>query len=104
MNDATSHRSNYNNIWDQIKALDSVEYVSGVNHVDGPITWKMISSCDGDDFEETRKEELKSITDIVPLENESEDEDSRENEDDNNYYVKKISGFGLKLWNKKLKK
>ena len=53
----------------------------------------MISSCDGDDFEETRKEELKSITDIVPLENESEDEDSRENEDDNDYYVKKLAAL-----------
>ena len=34
MNDATKHRINYKNTWDQIKALDGVEYVLGVNHMD----------------------------------------------------------------------
>ena len=38
MNDATRYRSNYKSIWDQIKALDGVEYASGDNHKDGPIT------------------------------------------------------------------
>ena len=56
INDATRHRSNYNSIWDQIKALDGVEYISGDNHKDGPITWKVIYSCNDDAFEETRKE------------------------------------------------
>ena len=88
MNNATRHRSNYNNMWDEIKSLDIVEYVSGINHTDGPIIWKVISSCDDDSFEETCKEELKSIIDIVPLESESEDEDGRGNVDDSDDYEK----------------
>ena len=56
MNDATRHWSNYNSIWDQIKALDGVEYISGDNHKDGAITWKVIYSCNDGAFGETRKE------------------------------------------------
>ena len=56
INDATRHRSNYNSIWDQIKALDGVEYISGDNHKDGAITWKVIYSCNDGAFGETRKE------------------------------------------------
>ena len=88
INDATRHRSNYNSIWDQIKALDGVEYVSGDNHKDGPITWKVISACNDDAFGETRKEELKSIADIIQLDSESGDEDDRENKDNNDDYDK----------------
>ena len=88
MSDTTRHWSNHNNIWDQIKALDDVEYISGDNHKDGPITWKVISGFNDDAFGENRKEELKSIADILALDNESGCEDGRENEDDNDDYDK----------------
>ena len=88
MSDTTRHWSNHNNIWDQIKALDDVEYISGDNHKDGPITWKVISGFNDDAFGENRKEELKSNADILALDNESGCEDGRENEDDNDDYDK----------------
>ena len=43
----------------------------------------MISACNDDAFGETRKEELKSIADIIPLDSENGGEDDRENEDKN---------------------
>ena len=57
--------------------LDGVEYVSVY------ITWKVISGCNDDAFGKTRKEELKIIADIIPLDSENGGEDDRENEDKN---------------------
>ena len=52
INDATRHRGNYHFTWNRIKDLEDVEYISNTAHNYYSITWKVISSCDEDVFED----------------------------------------------------
>ena len=64
INDATRHRDNYNFTWNKIRDLEGVEYISNIDHKEGPITWKVVPGCDEGVFEDQHKEEMKKIDDL----------------------------------------
>ena len=64
INDATRHRDNYNFTWNKIRDLEGVEYISNIDHKNGPITWKVVPGCDEGVFEDQHKEEMKKIDDL----------------------------------------